>query len=32
MSYQATFSGSGGLVPKSTMLHLYLRFHAKIGG
>ncbi len=30
MSYQAAFSGSGGLVPKSTVLHLYLRFHAKL--
>ncbi|MBI2072052.1 MAG: hypothetical protein HYT81_03260 [Gemmatimonadetes bacterium] len=30
LSYQAAFSGSGGLVPKSTMLHLYLRFHAKL--
>ena len=32
MSYQAAFSGSGGLVPKSTMLHLYLRFHARLFG
>ena len=30
LSYQAAFSGSGGLVPKSTVLHLYLRFHAKL--
>lgn len=32
MSYQAAFSGSGGLVPKSTVLHLYLRFHARLFG
>jgi hypothetical protein len=32
VSYQAAFAGSGGLVPKSTVLHLYLRFHVKIGG
>lgn len=30
LSYQAAFSGSGGLVPKSTVLSLYLRFHAKL--
>ena len=32
LSYQAAFSGSGGLVPKSTVLHLYLRFHARLFG
>jgi len=32
LSYQAAFSGSGGLVPKGTVLHLYLRFHAKVFG
>lgn len=30
LTYQAAFSGSAGLVPKSTVLHLYLRFHAKL--
>lgn len=32
LSYQTTFSGSGGLVPKSTMLNLYLRFYARLWG
>jgi hypothetical protein len=32
MSYQAAFSGSGGLVPKSTMLSLFLRFYATLWG
>jgi hypothetical protein len=30
LSYQAAFSGSGGLVPKSTMLNLYLRFYHRL--
>jgi hypothetical protein len=32
LSYQTTFSGSDGLVPKSTMLSLYLRFYARLWG
>ncbi len=32
LSYQAAYSGSGGLVPKSTMLNLYLRFYYRLWG
>jgi len=32
LSYQTTFSGSGGLVPKSTVLHLYLRLSYRLFG
>jgi hypothetical protein len=32
LSYQTTFSGSGGLVPKSTILSIYLRFYARLWG
>jgi hypothetical protein len=32
LSYQTTFSGSDGLVPKSTILNLYLRFYARLWG
>ncbi len=32
LSYQAAYHGSGGLVPKSTMLNLYLRFYYRLWG
>jgi hypothetical protein len=32
LSYQATYSGSGGLVPQSTMLNLYLRIFYRLWG
>jgi hypothetical protein len=32
LSYQVAFSGSGGLVPKSTMLQLYLRLAYRLFG
>jgi hypothetical protein len=32
LSYQATYAGSGGLVPQSTMLNLYLRVFYRLWG
>jgi hypothetical protein len=32
LSYQAAYSGSGGLVPQSTMLNLYLRVYYRLWG
>jgi hypothetical protein len=32
LSYQATYSGTGGLVPQSTMLNLYLRIFYRLWG
>lgn len=32
LSYQAAYSGSGGLVPQSTMLNLYLRIFYRLWG